>query len=667
MDLSPYLTAFRTEAQELLQTLNQALLDLEKDPAASEAVESMFRAAHTLKGMSATMGYSEIAELTHGMEDLMDQVRNKKRSFTPASADAMFAAVDALETMITEAVSGEETSVDISGLLGRLHDECADGAEPGGAAPGSAPEAPPTPGSAPGSAPESASDSPFTDDERRVMAEAAKAGLRSLQIKIRLASDCVLKGVRAYMVIRNLTSIGEILKSTPSTQEIEDELFDVDFELVLLSAESAEKIEKEIRSVGEIEAVDLAELEVVAPEPREHEGEPAQRTAPRTVPKIQKTQTVRVNIGQLDGLMNLVGELVINRARLEKVAGCIASVELAEVLDELSMITGELQVEVMQARMVQVGQIFDRFPRVVRDLARQLNKEVEFKTEGTEIELDRSVLDEIGDPLIHLLRNAVDHGVESPEERERTGKPRMGSITLSARREKQSVLIEVEDDGGGIDPGRMREVAVKKGFFTEDGVQALSDEECVSLVCMPGFTSGDQVTAVSGRGVGVDAVKERVEGLGGSLAIRSELGKGTCFTLTLPLTLAIVQALLVDVAGQVYALPLSNVSEIVEQGEELTKTIRGESVIVVHDQVIPLISLRQVFAASDSTNGDVGPVVIVEVGGKRKGLVVDRMAGQQEVVIKPLDEVLKGVAGLAGATILGDGQVALILDARSLV
>jgi two-component system chemotaxis sensor kinase CheA len=474
----------------------------------------------------------------------------------------------------------------------------------------------------------------------------------NIQIKVKLKDDCVFKSVRAVMVLKNLDKIGEIVNTAPEVRDIEDEKFDLSFTVFFATKENQEKIRKAVESVSEVESVDILTL-----------SQPSLKT-----PTLSKPQTVRVDIGRLDKLMNLVGELVIDKIRLIRIGSIHEIPELTETIAHLDRLITDVQDEVMQARLVPVDLIFNRFPRMVRDLARVENKKIDFTVEGTEIEVDRTILDKISDPLIHLLRNAVDHGIESATERNKAGKSETGLIRLTASREKEHVVIEVSDDGKGIDPDQILDMAIKKGIATlEEGVK-LNDREKLMLICAPGLSTYKKATDVSGRGVGMDVVKTTMESLGGMIAIDSEKGGGTKVILKLPLTMAIARGLLVMVGEETFIVPLANVQEIVSVKAYDVKTIKGQEAISLRGEVVPLIRLDR--ALEINLNEDPKSefdALLVEVGGKRAGLVVDCLVGQQETVIKSLDDYLKGVKGYAGATILGDGKVAFILDVASLL
>lgn len=657
METSQYLDAFNAEARELLQTLNQALLALEDHPDNLESVQELFRATHTLKGMAATMGFDQMALLSHQMESVLDKIRQGKQEISVSLVDLLFSCFDALEDMLERISAGKEAKVDLSSLLGKLKAE-----EKSTGRKGAKKAATSRKGAKKAAVPKKEARE-LTIDERKVLEESREKGQESFKIKVSLEKSCVLRGVRAHLVLKRLATIGEVVRTTPSAQDLEDGEFEFDFEMIFVSSESKEKIKALVEDVFEVETVEVSPFAL----------EEGKKVAEATTllagapPKIHQAQTVRIGIDRLDNLMNLVGELVIDRARLQGAASGYESGELSEALDQLEMITSSLQMEVMQVRMVPVGQIFDRFPRMVRDVAHDLGKQIDFIIEGKEIELDRAILDEISDPLVHLLRNAVGHGVESPQERRKADKPEKGRINLSARKEKDHVVIEVADDGCGVDPKMVRKKAVESGFISKEEADNLGEKETIELICHPGFSMAGKTTSLSGRGVGVDAVKAKIEALGGSLEIKTQVGQGSKFILRLPLTLAIIKALLVEVNQQVYAIPLTSVAEIVKIGKDEVKKVRNREALLLHGQVVPLLRLGEVFGQSSKSCQGTFPVVIVEMGEKRTGMAVDAVVGEQEIVIKPLTGILKGVKGLGGATILGDGEVALIVDVRSLI
>lgn len=629
VDMDQYREVFIEEARELLQSLTDSLLILEKEPKDLAPVEECFRVAHSLKGMAATMGYDDISQLTHKMESFLDGVRKKERRVTSEDVDLLLKCCDALQATV-ERLAGAAAEAPKLDLLA---------AELEGAA----------------------------DRHQEPVPDAGESERKCYEIKIRLDDHCVLKSVRAYMAFKRLTQMGEIAQTTPSMEEIEDEQFGNEFVVIISSPSSPEKIEQAVSAVSEVVAVEVAETQDAAKESVASEETETAASQEQPAPRISEAQSVRVTIGHLDNMVNLVGELVITRARLESMTGGLGIPELDDVLEELRRTSSELQHTVMQTRMVPVAQIFNRFPRMVRDCARNLGKQVDFRIEGLDIELDRTVLDEIGDPIVHLLRNAVSHGVEEPERRNADGKPETATITLRALREQDAVAIVVEDDGRGLDPDQLKHAIVGAGRLSQAEATAMSDEEAYYLICEPGFTTAKEADEVSGRGVGMDAVKGKIEHLGGRLDIRSELGKGSRFTLLLPLTLAIIQALLVESEGRMYAIPLSSVVEAAELQMVEQKVVQQQPVIILHDQVVPLVGLQALLNRDLSQDKSPGEdVVVVQLGEIRKGIVVDRLVGQQEIVIKPLDAALCGASRIGGATVLGDGRVALIIDLRGL-
>ena len=509
-------------------------------------------------------------------------------------------------------------------------------------------------------------------DEQDIRKYSAIPGMRVLRLTVELDKECLLKSVRVFMVFKKLAQLGEVLGSMPPVEALEDEKFDKSFQIAILTPETGARVEKGLLAIAEIAGVKIDTLHEpaeVAPAPADAApGAGAAEKAAAGLSAARKTQSVRVNIARLDTLMNLVGELVINRTRLAQIAQGFDLPELREALDQTSRLTAELQDEVMKTRMVPVEHVFNRFPRMVRDLAREEGKEIDFVVEGKEIELDRTILDEISDPLIHMIRNAVDHGITTPERRVGQGKPARGTVRLSAYRDRNYVAIEVSDDGEGIQPARVFDKALSKGLCSEDERRGLTDDDVLRVLCMPGFSTSEQVSGVSGRGVGMDAVKSKAESLGGFVLLAFEPGLGTTVTLKLPLTLAIVQALMVEVSGEAYAVPLGTVRETHVISPEDIKTVQSHEAIFLRDETIPLLRLDRLLECSHQLNGaEQFPVVITEIGTRLIALGVHSLIGQQEIVINTLDKFLKRVDGFAGATILGSGRVALILDIPSLM
>ena len=644
-DMSEYKEMYTVEAAEHLQSMNEALLSLEKDASNSETINVMFRAAHTLKGMSATMGYTNIAELTHELENLMDRVRKNEIKLDTRAIDVLFEGLDSLEKM----VENPETSLqfDISKLVRNItmlsKKETIEA----------------TPEKEKQKTIENALPEPMS--EKNVE---GKSGCNIYEVNVTLHDSCMLKSARSTVVMRNLSELGEIIETIPSIKDIEDEKFEKDFKVVISTKEEALKLENAVKNVSEILKVEIRPHTVSKEKTKIEEKN---SNPDNTKTSIKSVQSVRVSIERLDSLMNLVGELIINKIRLMQLANVHKLDVLEEALASLNRLTNDLQEEIMASRMVPIEQIFNRFPRMVRDLAKKEGKEIELILEGGDIELDRTVLDEVGDPIVHILRNCVDHGIEPPEVRKQAGKNPIGTIKLKAMREKNHVVIETMDDGKGMDPQKFRESAVKKGLLSQEEAAKLSDTEAINLSFMPGFSTAEKITDVSGRGVGMDVVKTKIGGIGGSIRLESVVGKGTKINLKLPLTVAIIHSLMVKVGKDIYAIPIANVIRDLAIKKSQIKSIKGEEVIMIRGEVLPLVRLHTLFGMNSNGSEDL-IVVVVERGGSNVGLVVDQVIGQQEVIIKNLDNnILKGVKGFAGATILGDGNVALIIDVVTLL
>ncbi|VVB88027.1 Chemotaxis protein CheA [uncultured archaeon] len=663
-DMSEYKEMYAVEAAEHLQSMNDALLSLEKDPKNSETINVMFRAAHTLKGMSATMGYSNIAELTHDMENLMDRVRKNEMVLDTAAIDMLFEVLDTLEKMVE--VPENSSQFDISVLVNKMV-QLSNGAVAG---------SPPKEQSPAAEKHEEVIQETHEETVPVNVSDAAEDGTQKtdekgcaiFNVTVTLHESCVLKSARAAVALRNLSELGDIIETKPSLKDIEDEKFDRIFTVTFSTKEDAKKVEDAVKTTSEVLSVDVKPMDNAGSESlakKKTEDKACSSDAGRAA--VKNVQSVRVGIERLDSLMNLVGELVINKIRLMQIVSDHKLDYLEETLASLNRLTNDLQEEIMATRMVPIDQIFNRFPRMVRDLAKKEGKDIELILEGGDIELDRTVLDEVGDPLVHILRNCVDHGIESPEAREKAGKNRKGKVKLAARREKNYVVIEAQDDGKGMDPKKFRDAAVTKGVMSAEDIAKLTDTEVLNLSFLPGFSTAEKITDVSGRGVGMDVVKTKIEALGGSVRLESKAGEGTDITLKLPLTVAIIHSLMVKVGKDVYAVPITNVVRDLAIKKDMIKTIKGEEVIMMMGEVLPLIRLHDIFSVKSNGSDDM-IVVVVERGGSNVGIVVDHVLGQQEVIIKKLDNrLLRGVKGFAGATILGDGNVALILDVGTLI
>ncbi|MDK2784236.1 MAG: two-component system, chemotaxis family, sensor kinase CheA [Bacillota bacterium] len=647
-DSARYREVFFAEAEEHLQELNEGLLTLEKDPAAKDAVNTVFRAAHTIKGMAATMGFQTITTLTHRLEDVLDRVRSGTLSVTPELSDLLFRAVDRLEELLGAAQAGNEPpAASLEDILPELSRW---------AGMSEAPKLPQT-----NEASSAATD--LSAYEARVIQEAGPQGFQAFFLTVYLAPDCIMKGVRAFLVFKKLEGKGEVLRAEPPVEDLEEEKFGTSFRLLFLTRETPAALEALLNGVSDVTKVEVRPVVLKTPEEaRTPDVAPSRRENREEKQRHLSTQTVRIDIHRLDSLMNLVGELVITKTRLEQLLSG-SSPEVEETLKALTRVAGGLQDAVMKARMVPLAQVFSRFPRMVRDLARELGRQVEFVIEGEDTELDRSVIDEIGDPLVHLLRNAVDHGIEPPAERERRGKEPTGHVRLSACYEGNHVLIAVEDDGEGIDCQAVLAKAEERGLITAQEAKTMSEKEIYRLLFLPGFSTAARITDVSGRGVGLDVVQNKIESLGGSVEVTSRPGQGTRFAIRLPLTLAIIQALLVKSGTETYALPLENVEEIQVVRTADLKKVRGRDVLLLRGEVVPLVNLRALLGGETAGEGEEEEVPVVVIrSGERAGLVVDGLVGQREIVIKSLGRFLGNVPGIGGATILGDGRVVLILD-----
>ena len=654
MDTSRYADLFLTESQEHLSAINHALLDLERAPDSSEPVNALFRAVHTIKGMSATMGYAAVAELAHELETLLDQLRQGARIVTPDVIDALFVASDVLEVAVGLSVSNREAEIDVAGPIDRLR---ALGATDGSRSAQTA-----------GKSSRAAAD--VGSGEWSV---AAPSGA-GLLVRVRIVADAPLRGVRAFMAVQAAQKVGTVTACSPSLEELKEEAFGADFAMRLVTAVDPSEIEHALRKMLDVEAVSVEEGDGTAIIPSSislgsdapaNGGGNGNGSAADAAPGRAAQRNVRIDLRRLDNLMNLIGELVIARGRLFQLSNTLGDAALDETVMQASRLISDLQDEIMTSRMVPVWQVFDRFPRLVRDAARTLGKQIDFTVEGKEIELDRSLLDEIGDPVVHLLRNAVDHGIEAAEVRIAAGKPPEGRLSLSALRDRSAIVIRVSDDGKGIDRDRVLAKAKEAGLVEPTRAE-LSDDELIKLISRPGFSTAERVTDISGRGVGIDAVQTRIRALGGSVEIRSLPKQGTTVTVRLPLTLAIVRALLARVGDELYALPMTHVNETVELKTAQLRRVKGREVVVLREEVLPLLRMRHLMGLPPSDSAK-EQVIVIEMGEKHAGLIVDELAGQQEIVVKQFDGVRGALALFSGATILGDGAPALILDVSSLL
>ena len=678
-----YMDMFLDESHEHLQSLNEGLLRLEENMEEIDAVNDIFRNAHTLKGMSATMGFAKIAELTHEMEDVLDLVRKSQLKLNEDIMDTLFKCLDSLEQMVDSVGNGEaEDVVDVSDLVAKL--SSISKGTPAPAADGAAAAAPAAASSGGDAAAGATLD--LDDIDLDVMKKAKEAGMNLFHIKVTLMETCVLKAARSVMVMHALDEVGDVLKSIPPAEDLEQEKFERSFDVLIATSGDAEAMQNAVDTVSEIEDVAVTAVDPdkvgkeaapapaaapaaaapaakAAPAPKKEAGKPAAAPAK----KQHQSQSVRVDIEKLDTLMNLMGELVINKVRLEQIGQTHRLSDLMETLEQMDRVTGDLQNIVMKVRMVPVSAVFNRFPRMVRDVSKELGKEINLTIEGEETELDRTVIDEIGDPIMHLLRNSLDHGVESPDVREAKGKSRTGEVGLIARHEGNNVVIMITDDGAGIDANKIRRKAVEKGMITQSEADSLDDADAVRLIFLPGFSTAEQITDISGRGVGMDVVRSKIEALSGHVDVETHIDEGSIFKIKLPLTLAIIQAMLVRVQEEMYAIPLTSIDSTINIEPSDIQTVQNKEVIVLRGEIIPIIRMEEALQVPHTKDSDEHFVVVVHAGEAKAGIVVDNLIGQQEIVIKTLGNLFAGLKLFGGATVLGDGRVALILDVATMI
>ncbi|MBB6696435.1 chemotaxis protein CheA [Clostridium algidicarnis] len=671
MDTQQYLSMFLEESMDNLQTLNESLLELEQRPEDIDKLNEIFRVAHTIKGMAATMGYNDMAELTHKMEDVLSRFREGELKVTQKVVTVLFECLDTLEKMVDNVSEGVESEENIAGIISQLesiaeehHEEkveikeiekeqlVEDGIE-------------------------------LNEYDINVIKQAVEKDFYAKEIYITLDENTLLKSARAFLIFKSLEESGEIIKSIPSAEDIENEIFDFQISLVYITTKNDEEVFNIISNISEVRDVKVSEIDLEQNKSKEIKDVSAKVNKEKQINEVKKVkiqpkdehkesdntnhkkthQSVRVDLERLDKFMNMVSELVIHRTRLEQISTSYKLLELNETLEQVARTTSDLQDLVMKIRMLPLDVVFNRFPRMIRDLSVELDKEIEFKIEGQNTELDRTVIDEIGEPLIHLIRNAADHGIESKEERLKKGKSEIGTITLSAYQEGTKAVIKVEDDGKGIEVEKVKNKAEKMGISTE----GMNDNDIRNLVFLQGFSTNEKVTDISGRGVGMDVVKTKIGALGGTVDVISEIDKGSTFIIKLPLTLQIIQALLVKVGNETMAISLGYIDRVIDYSEDLIKRTDGKEVIIYRDTIIPLVRVNEKINLEIDKENKKRFIVIINVGEKTVGLLVDGLLGQQEIVIKPLGKTLQASKEYIGATILGDGLVTLILDVGALI
>ena len=693
MDVSQYLEIFLDETSEHLQNLNDQILVLEQEPENMDTINEIFRAAHSLKGMAGTMGYKRMQTLTHDMENVFSEVRNGNIKVDSDMIDILFQCLDALE-QYTELIrqTSDEGTEDNENLINALNGVLSGNKK--AAEPASKEETAVTTVEEASGDGDKWKDIKLDDSAKHVLREATKQGKNVFGITVKVQETCLLKAARAFLVFKAVEEIGEIMVSSPSAQDVEDEKFDLDFSLIVITEKTLDDLIKAASGVSEIDKVTggvvtveteasvqetpvsggettaLAAAETTTPSAGDKTSTAPAKSEKKASSKPVVNRTVRVDIEKLDVLMNLVSELIIAKNSLVSATEAQGSASSAvnEQVGYLESVTTSLHESVMKVRMVPIESVVSKFPRMIRDLSKKLDKKMELYMSGEETELDRTVVDEIGDPLMHLLRNSADHGLESAAVRKERGKPEVGSIFLDAYQDGNNVVIEVRDDGNGIDTEKIKQKALSKGIITPEAAEFMSEKEIIDLLFHAGFSTADKISDVSGRGVGLDVVKSKIEALSGEVEVKSQFGEGSTWTIRLPLTLAIIQALMVIVGDEKYAISLNAIQGIEDIESSSIKLVQSKEVINLRGSVIPIIRLNEVLdIETEKKDQDHLIVVVVRKGDKLAGLVVDELIGQQEIVIKPLGKYINKSKLISGATILGDGEVALILDSNALI
>lgn len=669
LDISQYLNIFVEEAKEHLQSMNEVLLELEKNPTHLGHINEIFRVAHTIKGMSGTMGFHNMASLTHEMENVLQAARNSEIELSEGVIDILFECFDTLDSSVNNIVeegtelteSNEKLIEKLSMILGKEKTNKED---------------------IKGKMDKLDIDNYVLDS----ISKAVKEGRNVFQIDFQLSDTCMLKSARAFIIFSTLETFGEVAYSNPPVEDIEDEKFEYTFSVILVSDTEKSILIKELNNISEILSINISNFEssnfnivnlsdlneIKDTNLNEESNLPKagltdkhEKTNQGNAGKIGKT--VRVDIDRLDNLMNLVSELIIIKTRMDDLSENSSGENMNEAIEYLERITTNLHDAVMKVRMVPIERVFNRFPRLVRDLSKELGKDIDLQMSGEETEVDRTVIDEIGDPLIHLIRNSIDHGIEMPNDRLKVGKSEKGTVTLKSYPDGNNVVIEVEDDGKGIDFSLTKKKAIEKGILDEKEAENLSIEDSIDLLFAPGFSTADKVSDISGRGVGLDVVRSKIESINGNIEIESVKDKGTKFIIRIPLTLAIIQALLVRLNEEIYAIPLSSITEITNINEEQIRDVQGQDIVLYRGKTLPIIKLKNVLGLDYEEQSEDLVVVVVKKGEKQAGLIVDNLIGQQEIVIKGIGKYLSSIKYLSGATILGNGNISLIVDVNSLI
>ena len=654
MENDKYQELFFEESDEYLEILNDRILVLEENPEDSSIIDEIFRSAHTLKGMAATMGYDDMAKLTHSMENVFELFRSHQKKVSTDIINLIFKCLDRLSDIVEDLREGNSGEKDISDLIDELEAVHSDKEEQ------------------PKDMKKNLKTEELSSSDFMVIKEARAKGYEAYDILVEISEDCTLKGPRAFLIVTKLKEVGELLASFPAVEDLQDGEYEDSFRLICLSKDKIERVQSVVENNAEIErvTVKLVEEKKSIKEKKEtkdqatvqlKKNKPVNKNKNKKTSVISNNQSIRVQLDKLDSFMNLVSELVIYRTRLEDINTRIESDEMTEPLEQVSKITSDLQDLVLSIRMEAVNVVFNRFPRMIRDLSQDLGKSMNLVIEGEDTELDRTVVSELGEPLVHLIRNAADHGIETKEERLRAGKSEVGTINLKAYQEGNKVVIQVKDDGAGINPEKIRRSAEKKGIYTE----GLSDQETIELVFNKGFSTNTSVTSVSGRGVGMDVVKQKITSLGGTIDLQSRVGQGSIFTIRLPLSLLIIQALLVRVGGEIFAVSLEIIDRVISVRKEDFKSTHSGEFYIIGEETIPIVRLSERFKLK--ANNQSGHLLLVVVDSKRYGVLIDDFIGQQDIVIKELGGSLRKMKDFVGATILGSGDIILIVDIINII